>query len=350
MFWRAHVISFSGARRVTNEPRERAFFPLLIGNQMKLRSVMHHLIGLGCALGIGADACAASGEIWASPETVMVSPGPNQFGSTTLTWYTTGVTQAYLTVECEHGLGEIEQKQSGPGDGFHQFDGVTAGSQCTWRIRADSPQGAELDRAVVTGLHPQTATGSLAAEPSRLSIPADQASGAATLRWNTQNVNGGVDLFERCSNGQQHQLPASAINGQILVSVPRGEDCDYELKVAGTGWQLARTTIEGFEAPPPGGVCPMSCYHDASGTIDYRCETVRPTDTLHFEYQFTTSGWWMVQNASGNAADFHCRSEVGNCSSFNAQVRVVDHSGNQICTGSVGSSAGGDTGRTKPIR
>ncbi len=103
--------------------------------------------------GIAGTGPAPSGSISAAPTTVTIPVGQST-GSTTLSWNSAGVSQAYVMSSCAGGAQSIFAT-SGAGSFSQAANIIPVGAFCTFQLRANSTAGQLLGSVTVTGQQAQ---------------------------------------------------------------------------------------------------------------------------------------------------------------------------------------------------
>ena len=108
---------------------------------------------LGSATVTGVAGQTASGGISASPTTVTIPVGQST-GSSTISWNSTGVSQAYVMSSCGGGA-QSTFATSGVGSFSQAANIIPVGSSCTFQLRANDTAGQLLGSVTVTGQQAQ---------------------------------------------------------------------------------------------------------------------------------------------------------------------------------------------------
>ncbi|MFZ5638406.1 MAG: hypothetical protein ACOY82_17655 [Pseudomonadota bacterium] len=98
---------------------------------------------------VGVVGQAPTGSISASPTTVNIPSGQST-GSSTISWTTSGVSQAHVRSSCA-GAAQTGFAVTGPGNFSQVANFIPVGASCTFQLRADSAGGALLGSVTVAG-------------------------------------------------------------------------------------------------------------------------------------------------------------------------------------------------------
>lgn len=205
---------------------------------------------LGSVAVNGIAQSTATGTVTASPATVSIPPGQGT-GSTTIAWSAQGASAFHVTVSCNGGS-EGLFASSGAGSYSQSAPWIQVGSNCTFRLRADTTSGTVLSSAIVTGVAGSAPTGSIAASPTTVSIPSGQTTGSSTISWTTANLNQAY-VLSSCAGGAQTTFAVTAAGSfsQSANFIPVGASCVFQLRANGTaGTLLGSVTVAGQQQLP----------------------------------------------------------------------------------------------------
>ncbi len=279
------------------------------------------------------------GTISANPVVVSV-PANETMGWTTLEWATQNNPQ---TVDIRRNCnGEEVVMASGLGPNGQRSVEIPPDRVCQFRLYTASPFAFFLAEVTVESIQ-EPSSDSISANPARVLIPSNAATGSTLLSW-TAGIQP-LEIRRNCNGVESTVASGLAATGETLAQVPMATDCDFILRATGSSnTSLAQVRVEGAEAPPPGNACPPMCDHDNPvSQHDYGCTIAAPEDTLHYDYEWSTLRHWRIFSADGPSAFFTCPGAPnGRCSTFGVQIRVTNKAdGSLICQGSRNFSGSG---------
>ncbi len=197
--------------------------------------------------GVAGTGPTPSGSISVSPSTVTIPAGQSS-GSTTVSWNGQNGTSFVVTGDC--GGGDVPFASSGAGSYSQVAPWITVGANCVFRLRADSASGPVLGSASVTGIAGQSASGSISASPTTVTIPVGQSTGSTTVSWNSSGVSQAY-VMSSCAGAAQSTFATSGAGSfsQAANMIPVGSSCTFQLRANGTAGQLlGSVTVTGQQA------------------------------------------------------------------------------------------------------
>lgn len=217
---------------------------------------------------VGVAAQTATGTLTASPATVSIPPSQST-GTTTLNWTVQGGNAFHVTVSCGGGP-ESLFASSGPGSYSQSAPWIVVGSNCSFRLRAETTSGPLLASANVVGVAGQAPSGSLSASPTTVNIPAGQSTGSSTISWTTSGVSQ-AHVRSSCAGGAQTGFAVTGPGSfsQVANFIPAGTSCTFQLRADGaSGPLLGAVTVTGQQA-----LTTITTHRGGSNHLFYRHPT-----------------------------------------------------------------------------